>query len=205
MSAPTSIPSPLANDSPPRSISPRNPRKYTIRNQRQAWTHEEHSRFVEGIHLYKRDWSRVTAHVGTRTVVQIRSHAQKHFIKLKRQGKENLIPPRRNKDRRDDGDQSYENLDAQVLAEHYAPQEVPAYPPRKRSFVTYEEKSYNEARESKDRPVKRVKPMSPLQKAMTSPQLAAVFAPDQPPSYTLKNHSNDIHGIQALLLLASQG
>jgi len=30
------------------------------------------------------------------------SHAQKHFIKLKRQGRENLIPPRRNKDRRED-------------------------------------------------------------------------------------------------------
>jgi hypothetical protein len=63
-----------------RSTSPENgenedsnrPRKYTIRNQRQAWTQEEHARFVEGIRLYKRNWAHVTAHVGTRTVVQIR-------------------------------------------------------------------------------------------------------------------------------------
>ena len=76
------------------------PRKYTIRNQRQAWTEEEHDRFVEALRLYKRNWADVTAYVGTRTVVQIRSHAQKHFMKLRREGLASQIPPRRNKSRR---------------------------------------------------------------------------------------------------------
>mmetsp|Transcript_22307 Transcript_22307/g.33236 ORF Transcript_22307/g.33236 Transcript_22307/m.33236 type:complete len:282 (+) Transcript_22307:177-1022(+) len=77
--------------------SNRQRKKYTIRNPRQQWTPEEHRRFVEAIRLYKRDWASVRAHVGTRTVIQIRSHAQKYFLKLQKLGREDCIPPRRNK------------------------------------------------------------------------------------------------------------
>eukprot|EP00954_Amorphochlora_amoebiformis_P024269 1365345-Amorphochlora_amoeboformis.AAC.1 len=55
-----------------REVKHRLRKKYTIRNPRQQWTQEEHQRFVEAIKLYKRDWARVRAHVGTRTVIQIR-------------------------------------------------------------------------------------------------------------------------------------
>eukprot|EP00471_Norrisiella_sphaerica_P013669 CAMPEP_0184503230 /NCGR_PEP_ID=MMETSP0113_2-20130426/51767_1 /TAXON_ID=91329 /ORGANISM="Norrisiella sphaerica, Strain BC52" /LENGTH=603 /DNA_ID=CAMNT_0026892689 /DNA_START=238 /DNA_END=2049 /DNA_ORIENTATION=+ len=72
-------------------------KKYTIRNPRQQWTAEEHKRFVEAIRMYKRDWARVKEHVGTRTVIQIRSHAQKYFLKLQKLGRSDCIPPRRNK------------------------------------------------------------------------------------------------------------
>eukprot|EP00470_Lotharella_oceanica_P006456 CAMPEP_0170177894 /NCGR_PEP_ID=MMETSP0040_2-20121228/11306_1 /TAXON_ID=641309 /ORGANISM="Lotharella oceanica, Strain CCMP622" /LENGTH=275 /DNA_ID=CAMNT_0010420753 /DNA_START=166 /DNA_END=993 /DNA_ORIENTATION=+ len=72
-------------------------KKYTIRNPRQQWTPEEHKRFVDAIRLYKRDWAKVRAHVGTRTVIQIRSHAQKYFLKLQKLGRADCIPPRRNR------------------------------------------------------------------------------------------------------------
>jgi hypothetical protein len=35
----------------------------------------------QALRLYHRDWRKIEAHVGTKTVVQIRSHAQKFFAK----------------------------------------------------------------------------------------------------------------------------
>ncbi len=45
------------------------------------WTQEEHSLFVEGLRLYGREWKKIGAMITTRTVTQIRTHAQKHFAK----------------------------------------------------------------------------------------------------------------------------
>jgi len=42
-----------------------------------------------------RNWAKVTELVPGRTIVQIRSHAQKHFIKMERGGRGDMIPPRR--------------------------------------------------------------------------------------------------------------
>eukprot|EP00467_Chlorarachnion_reptans_P016933 CAMPEP_0114525416 /NCGR_PEP_ID=MMETSP0109-20121206/22408_1 /TAXON_ID=29199 /ORGANISM="Chlorarachnion reptans, Strain CCCM449" /LENGTH=201 /DNA_ID=CAMNT_0001706987 /DNA_START=55 /DNA_END=660 /DNA_ORIENTATION=+ len=176
------------------SSQPRCPRKYTIRNQRQAWTTEEHKRFLDGIRIYKRDWSKVTAHVGTRTVVQIRSHAQKHFIKLKRQGKGNQIPPRRNKDRREE--------------EYRLARANGTLPFKKRSAET-DEKRNHEARESKNRTAKRMKTggKSSLTDISRNGTFVKGFIPS-PPSIKQENRgpvmgSRDINaGIQALLLLS---
>ena len=47
------------------------------------WSEEEHALFLEGMELYgKSDHIAIAQHVGTRTSVQVRSHAQKHFKAL---------------------------------------------------------------------------------------------------------------------------
>ncbi|KAH7529383.1 hypothetical protein FEM48_Zijuj05G0178500 [Ziziphus jujuba var. spinosa] len=48
----------------------------TIKKQREKWTEEEYQKFLEDLNLYDRE------HVGTKTAVQIRSHAQKFFSKF---------------------------------------------------------------------------------------------------------------------------
>lgn len=65
-------------------VAPNKMRKpYTRTAQtREAWTSEEHEKFVEALKLFKRDWKKIEAHVGTRTVLQVRSHAQKYFKKV---------------------------------------------------------------------------------------------------------------------------
>lgn len=58
---------------------------YTITKQRERWTDTEHQLFIEGIKLHGRQWRKIEQHVGSKTSVQIRSHAQKFFTKLERQ------------------------------------------------------------------------------------------------------------------------
>ena len=49
------------------------------------WTDQEHRLFLEGMHLFKKDWRSIERHIGTRTCSQIRSHAQKYFMRLEKQ------------------------------------------------------------------------------------------------------------------------
>lgn len=58
---------------------------YTITKQRERWTEDEHNRFLEALKLYGRAWQRIEEHIGTKTAVQIRSHAQKFFTKLEKE------------------------------------------------------------------------------------------------------------------------
>ncbi|KAF8675342.1 hypothetical protein HU200_047703 [Digitaria exilis] len=63
------------------------PRKaYTITRPRERWTADEHDRFLHALVLFGRDWKRIEAFVVSKTSTQIRSHAQKHFIKAQKLG-----------------------------------------------------------------------------------------------------------------------
>ncbi|CAD6206432.1 unnamed protein product [Miscanthus lutarioriparius] len=64
---------------------------YTITNPRQKWTADEHDRFLHALVLYGRDWKRIEAFVATKTTTQIRSHAQKHFLRAQKMGL--AVPP----------------------------------------------------------------------------------------------------------------
>ncbi|XP_023644401.1 protein LHY isoform X2 [Capsella rubella] len=65
---------------------------YTITKQRERWTEDEHERFLEALRLYGRAWQRIEEHIGTKTAVQIRSHAQKFFTKLEKEAETKGIP-----------------------------------------------------------------------------------------------------------------
>ena len=54
------------------------------------WSKEEHDKFLEGIVLYGINWKKVKTLIGTRTSIQVRSHAQKFFYKMKTCKDENL-------------------------------------------------------------------------------------------------------------------
>ncbi|KAH6554846.1 hypothetical protein KP509_1Z302400 [Ceratopteris richardii] len=58
---------------------------YTITKQREKWTEDEHKKFLDALKLHGRAWRRIEEHIGTKTAVQIRSHAQKFFSKLERE------------------------------------------------------------------------------------------------------------------------
>ena len=45
------------------------------------WSRTEHEAFLKGMERYGRAWRKVASTVGTRTVMQTRTHAQKHFEK----------------------------------------------------------------------------------------------------------------------------
>ncbi|KAI7734275.1 hypothetical protein M8C21_012178 [Ambrosia artemisiifolia] len=76
---------------------------YTITKQREKWTQEDHIRFLEALKLYGRSWRQIEEHMGNRTAVQIRSHAQKFFSKVVRESSQGTeggpieIPPPRAK------------------------------------------------------------------------------------------------------------
>ncbi|KAJ6746619.1 PROTEIN REVEILLE 8 [Salix koriyanagi] len=70
---------------------------YTISKSRESWTEEEHDKFLEALQLFDRDWKKIEDFVGSKTVIQIRSHAQKYFLKVQKNGTIAHVPPPRPK------------------------------------------------------------------------------------------------------------
>ncbi|KAF6150538.1 hypothetical protein GIB67_030339 [Kingdonia uniflora] len=70
---------------------------YTITKSRESWTEEEHEKFLEALQLFDRDWKKIEDFVGSKTVIQIRSHAQKYFLKAQKNGTTAHVPPPRPK------------------------------------------------------------------------------------------------------------
>ncbi|GJQ11899.1 hypothetical protein GpartN1_g3690.t1 [Galdieria partita] len=77
--------------------SSRRRKPYVMKKPREVWTSEEHQRFVQAIQLYHRDWKQIEKHVGTKNVLQIRSHAQKYFSKVQKYQTGEYVPPPRPK------------------------------------------------------------------------------------------------------------
>jgi SHAQKYF class myb-like DNA-binding protein len=48
------------------------------------WTLEEHQSFLQGYQEHGKCWKKVAAHVKTRSVVQVRTHAQKYLLKIQK-------------------------------------------------------------------------------------------------------------------------
>lgn len=46
------------------------------------WTAEEHRLFLQGLEQHGKGWKKIASLIKSRTVVQIRTHAQKYFQKL---------------------------------------------------------------------------------------------------------------------------
>ncbi|KAM3205274.1 protein REVEILLE 8 [Capsicum chacoense] len=86
------------NSSTPTDASGKKVRKpYTITKSRESWTEEEHDKFLEALQLFDRDWKKIEDFVGSKTVIQIRSHAQKYFLKVQKNGSIAHVPPPRPK------------------------------------------------------------------------------------------------------------
>lgn len=70
---------------------------YTITKSRESWTEQEHDKFLEALQLFDRDWKKIEAFIGSKSVIQIRSHAQKYFLKVQKSGSNERVPPPRPK------------------------------------------------------------------------------------------------------------
>ncbi|KAK7393591.1 hypothetical protein VNO78_22149 [Psophocarpus tetragonolobus] len=88
----------MAAPPPTTDLSAKKVRKpYTITKSRESWTEEEHDKFLEALQLFDRDWKKIEDFVGSKTVIQIRSHAQKYFLKVQKNGTVAHVPPPRPK------------------------------------------------------------------------------------------------------------
>jgi len=58
------------------------------RSQRRYWTDQEHERFLDAIQNFgHKNVKAISAYVGTRSATQVRTHAQKYFLKAARENK----------------------------------------------------------------------------------------------------------------------
>ena len=59
------------------------------------WEKEEHLVFLQGLERHGKQWKLIANMIGTRTVVQVRTHAQKYFQKMERDTLKDQHPKRK--------------------------------------------------------------------------------------------------------------
>ncbi|XP_076913579.1 protein REVEILLE 6-like isoform X2 [Bidens hawaiensis] len=94
---PPEPPMPVPNNSIADDASKKIRKPYTITKSRESWSDPEHDKFLEALQLFDRDWKKIEAFIGSKTVIQIRSHAQKYFLKVQKSGTSEHLPPPRPK------------------------------------------------------------------------------------------------------------
>jgi len=62
------------------------------------WSKDEHAIFLRGIDLYGKDWKKIAALVQSRTVIQVRTHAQKYFLKIEKDKEKKTSAPTTSKE-----------------------------------------------------------------------------------------------------------
>ncbi|XP_059595084.1 protein REVEILLE 8 isoform X2 [Vitis vinifera] len=97
MNSSSSNPKPMASLTSGDGSGKKVRKPYTITKSRESWTEEEHDKFLEALQLFDRDWKKIEDFVGSKTVIQIRSHAQKYFLKVQKNGTVAHVPPPRPK------------------------------------------------------------------------------------------------------------
>ena len=55
------------------------------------WTNEEHEKFIEGLLKFGNEWKKVESIIKTRSSTQARSHAQKFFLRMKKEINQKII------------------------------------------------------------------------------------------------------------------
>jgi SHAQKYF class myb-like DNA-binding protein len=60
--------------------------------KRGRWTRAEHEVFIEALRTHGQDWKRIRDLIPSRSIVQVRTHAQKYFIRLAKEGKPRPAP-----------------------------------------------------------------------------------------------------------------
>ena len=55
------------------------------------WTNEEHEKFLEGILKFGNEWKKIQSIIKTRSSTQARSHAQKFFLRIKKEISQKII------------------------------------------------------------------------------------------------------------------
>lgn len=70
----------------PKTIEPRKDQENTGR-----WSEEEHRVFLNGLEEHGKQWKLIASMIGTRTVVQVRTHAQKYFQKMERSNQKGKV------------------------------------------------------------------------------------------------------------------
>lgn len=59
------------------------------------WSEDEHQQFLNLMQKYGRSWTKISQFMMTRSEPQVRSHAQKHFLRISRLAKQTTPPERK--------------------------------------------------------------------------------------------------------------
>ncbi|XP_066361496.1 protein REVEILLE 6-like [Miscanthus floridulus] len=72
VAVPMAVPMPVPSDGNDEEEGPQRVRKpYTITKSRESWTDPEHDKFLEALQLFDRDWKKIEAYVGSKTVIHV--------------------------------------------------------------------------------------------------------------------------------------